>query len=505
MYLLHDFLKETSKKCPNNIAVVDSVKKISYKTLFQQAMIIGNYLLTLGIKKGDRVGIFSPKCSEVLAIMQGCLSVGAIYVPIDAFSPDERVLKIINDCGISILFSNQKKCKLVQFGQINFLKHVFIGDLFDEHGIKPLVSNKVEIKNYPILKEKIKKNDIAYIIYTSGSTGTPKGVCITHENATTFAIWAAKTFGINTSDKLANHASFHFDISVLDIYATFYSGATVYLIPERDAYLPSFVKNFLLVNKITIWYSVPSILIMIMEQTSLLTETSNSLHTVLFAGEVFPIQKLKKLKQSWPDKRFYNLFGPTETNVCTYYEVKHFNPEWNVSIPIGKFAADNTGFVLKSNNEAAEIGEVGELYIQGPTVMHGYWGYPPLKTNTYATGDIVKVLPTEDLMYIGRKDHMVKIKGFRIELGEIEAALHAYSGVVDVSVCVQGTGIQKKLCAFIVAPGKLIGLIELKKYLVKKLPKYMLIDRVFQVDELPRTSNGKIDRKALSDVPNLVE
>jgi amino acid adenylation domain-containing protein len=487
--LLHELLINSCDLHRSKLAAIDQKGSLTYSEINQRANQVAHYLLGLGVKKGDRVGIMSPKTCEVLAIMQGCLRIGAIYVPIESSSPIERAEQIIIDCQITVLIVSKPSFQQLNKDKCVYLTYIILNDALL---IEELLSVSMD---YPKTVSVIDTDDVAYILYTSGSTGIPKGVCITHGNAVTFAEWAAQTVSIQPSDNLANHAPFCFDLSVFDIYVSFYAGATVCLIPSDISYSPHFLEEFVLNNKITVWYSVPSALMLLLNDTQISMKNFSSLHTIIFAGEIFPIVKLKQLMQVLSGKRFFNFYGPTETNVCTYFEVDKLDASWEVSVPIGKFSCSNHGYVIKSDGAQAGILEEGELYIQGPTVMKGYWNYAPIQQNTYATGDVVKILEDGNLMYIGRRDQMVKIRGHRVELKEIESAILKYSKVDDVAVIFEGAN--SKLYAVIVPVADPVHLIELKQYLATKLPKYMLVDRVFNVKSLPKTPNGKINKRAI--------
>ena len=239
-----------------------------------------------------------------------------------------------------------------------------------------------------------------------------------------------------------------------------------------------------------------------MEQAGLLdgAVSSLALRAILFAGEPFAIKHLRRLYQHYsPNVRFFNLYGPTETNVCTAYEVTHIPEDWNKPVPIGKASSGDYVWAQKEDGGLAEIGEEGELMVTGPTVMLGYWGQPAHGDKPYATGDLVQLLDDGNYVYIGRRDRQVKIRGHRIELGDIEAALEGHPNIHEVAVTVVGTGLEARLVAFIVPVGETVpSLLEIKRLCAERLPRYMIVDDIHPLSELPRTRNGKIDRLALS-------
>jgi acyl-coenzyme A synthetase/AMP-(fatty) acid ligase len=335
-------------------------------------------------------------------------------------------------------------------------------------------------------------DDPAYMLYTSGSTGSPKGVCLSHRNAASFVEWAARLLRLGPGDRLANHAPFNFDLSVFDLYAAFHAGASVHLVPNEMAYAPEQLVRFIGEAGITVWYSVPSVLALMIRDGGLLDgPPPPSLRACVFAGEVMPIQQVHQLRRAWPEVRMLNWYGPTETNVCTSYEVTGADLERIRPLPIGRAASGDTV-------RLDPPGVQGEIVVSGPTVMLGYWGQPP-QAGAYRTGDVGRRGADGELEYVGRLDAMVKIRGHRVELGEIEAVLAGHPNLADVAVVVVGSGLGARLHAVVIAADgqKQPGLLDLKRHCAAELPTYMIVDAVHVVGALPLTPNGKIDRAGL--------
>jgi len=344
------------------------------------------------------------------------------------------------------------------------------------------------------------ESDLAYILYTSGSTGTPKGVSISHRNALAFIEWAVEELGAGPDDRFSNHAPFTFDLSVLDLYAAFAVGAAVHLVPSDLAYAPAGLAEFLHRRRITVWYSVPSALTLMMREGGLLQSPAPpQLRAILFAGEPFPIAWVRQLA-AWTDARLLNLYGPTETNVCTFHEVRPPDLLRDRPVPIGTPCSGDKAWARRADGAVCGPGEQGELIVEGPTVMLGYWGRPR-EPEPYPTGDIVTVLPDGAFDYVGRRDHQVKIRGHRVELGEVEAALTAHPGVAEAAAVVRGVGVDAHLVACVIAhepaerrPGNL----ELRRHCAERLPRYLVPDEIRLLTDLPRTATGKVDRTTLA-------
>jgi amino acid adenylation domain-containing protein len=274
---------------------------------------------------------------------------------------------------------------------------------------------------------------LAYVLYTSGSTGRPKGVMLSHRNAACFVDWCSDTFQPTEHDRFSSHAPFHFDLSVLDIYVSIRHGATLVIVEEGLGKEPLRLAPWIAEKRISIWYSAPSILSMMAQFGKLEQFDYSALRMVLFAGEVFPIRHLRLLKSLWRHLRYFNLYGPTETNVCTWYEVPQDIPDSQTEpVPIGRACSHCRTLVVDPEERPVLQGAEGELCIAGPSVLEGYWDLPEQTAKAflagqserwYRTGDIVSEQPDGNFRFLGRRDRMVKKRGYRIELGEIESAL----------------------------------------------------------------------------------
>ncbi|MCK9893460.1 amino acid adenylation domain-containing protein [Frankia sp. AgB32] len=487
---LHQLVIDAAARRPDALAASGPAGSLTYGELDAAADAIAATLGRQGVRRGDRVVVWAAKSPETVAAMQAVLRLGAAYVPVDGGSPVARVAAIARDCAARVVVTDRARIPRIS------------GELGPDVRCEELDAPRDPA---PAVHVATAPDDLAYILYTSGSTGAPKGVCLTHENARAFVDWAHDLLMPGEDDRFANHAPFAFDLSVLDLYVAFRAGASVHLIPPELSFAPARLVEFLHAERISIWYSVPSALAVMMRYGGLLDRPApQTLHTVLFAGEPFPIAGLRDLA-GWTGARMMNLYGPTETNVCTFHEVTKVDLERDRPVPIGIAASGDRVWALRDGGGIAASGEVGELVVDGPTVMPGYWGHPPQR-GPYHTGDLVRVLPDGAFDYLGRRDQMVKIRGHRVELGEVEAILENHVDVAEAAAVAVGEGADTRLVAF-VAPrsGRDLGVLAVRRHLVAHLPRYMVADEVRIVSPLPRNGNGKIDRLALKACADGVE
>lgn len=436
-------------------------------------------LLMLEIKPGARIAIGLPRGQEAAAAIYAVLSIGATYVPLDMTNPDSRLKDILLDAQVALVIITGTKQSWCSEG-INWLAAESISD-----------ACKVDSEPHEIYESGA--SELAAILYTSGSSGTPKGVALSHGAMSAFADWAGEVFSVTNRDRIGSLAPFYFDLSVFDLFTSLRFGASVHFMPNSLTLSPVEMANWLEENKITLWYTVPTVLTFLTLKGDLSKERLPNLRKVLFAGEVFPTTHLLKLSQLLPHVEFYNLFGPTETNVCCYWAVDRKIIEGLANIPIGYPAC----------NDEICIDSTGELLVRGPSLMSGYFSkgtlsYPFDENGWYRTGDCVSVGPDGEFYYHGRLDRQLKCHGFRIEPGEVEKALYNFPGVEECAVF----GIENRSNTSLVAcVGSLnvIPLIDLVKYLKNHLPSYMIPERVEQMRMLPRLSNGKLDSQKLKE------
>lgn len=521
VFLLWHHLRSSALLHSSRPAVVWRETTLTYGELSVQSDRVAALLQASGIGRGTRVALFLPKSHRSVIVMLGVLKAGAAYVPIDPHAPPVRAAYILGDCAVRGLITTSEKLTQLR-AHLSSLVSLDTILLADDGGDLPGAIARVQMKQWEELASietsalepsNSIESDPAYLLYTSGSTGNPKGVILTHRNALAFVEWGAETFGVRPDDRLSNHAPLHFDLSVFDIYVALRAGATVVLVPDQIALFPTQLASWIDAERISIWYSVPSALIRLLLHGDIDRHDYRQLRTVLFAGEVFPVKYLREIMSRLPSADFFNLYGPTETNVCTFSRVPRPLALEATGISIGHACANTEVFALDSDNRAVGVGDTGELHVRGPTVMAGYWGLPeksrevlvpnPLEAGRderlYLTGDIVRLELDGSFSFIGRRDNMVKSRGYRIELGEIEAVLLQHSGVREAAVlAVPDEEIGVRLKAVAALSDDTVSEEELRAFCLARLPRYMVPETFAFRQELPKTSTGKTDRHALA-------
>lgn len=518
--LLHSLLSDSAAIHPDAIALREcGGSSISYRDLEELSSRLCRYLQGLGIGRGDRVGFCLGKSIDAVAAIFGILKAGAAYVPVDPASPPARSAQIFADCAIRLLILDAS-LPATPRSELSRLLGDFHLLALNGTGGGGFLAAAIASAQFPcnaLLPVEVQPDDLAYILYTSGSTGRPKGVMLTHRNATSFVHWCSEVFFPSSADCFSSHAPLHFDLSILDLYVSIKHAATLILIDETTAKSPGLLTALVARERITIWYSTPSVLTLWLSYGKMEQHDLGSLRLVLFAGEVFPIKHLRALKEKLSHPIFYNLYGPTETNVCTYFEIPEVIPEdRTAAFPIGKTCRHLMTRVVDGDGALVSAGEEGELCVHGPAVTSGYWNRPEQTAssylvdaahrNWYKTGDIVVELPEGDYQFQGRRDRMIKRRGHRVELGEIEACLVRHPAIQEVAVVVRGATEEGGgvVAVLVASEGARPSLIQLKKFCSENLPASMIPDHFEFRQSLPKTSTDKIDYQDLSRPPRTV-
>ena len=481
-------------KTSNSTAIIFGDEKLTYKQLKNKVIAFSNYLLKQGVKKGDIIGTLLDRSSNLIVAMLAIMKCGCVYLPISNKMPKERIEYISKNSKLKfIITTKSNKIKLDK--DFIYADDVNYADL----------SNSINISYSP--------DDPIYCIYTSGSTGKPKGVVVTNKNLCNFIYSFKKLYdnSIDENDIFISTTNICFDVSIWEFFLSLLNGSKLYLY-NNDTIEDIFdFCNTLIAKKITVAYLPPNILD---EVYNILSESNQKIYLEKILVGVEPIKTSTISKYFLLNKKMkiVNGYGPTETTICcTAFKVKNNTSEKYNIIPIGKPLHNLKSYILDKDLCPVPTGVLGELYISGANVTAGYLNNSTLTKQKYinspfdstelmySTGDVVKLLPDNNLMFVGRNDNQVKIKGHRIELSEISNTVLSYPSINKCYVLVKEKKDNKSICLFFTANKKVI-LNDLKSFLALKLPSYLMPNYYMQLDKFVLTSNGKIDKKYLNDI-----
>lgn len=493
------WLDESAVRFPEKPAFVDEHKSVTFHELRMQAMALATQMIRQGLFKKPIV-VYLEKGVDVLVSFMGAAYSCNFYSPIDIDMPASRVNKILEVLQPSLVVTTAALREA-------FEAYDYQGDymIFEDASVMEADEEAIDAT-----RGKGIDTDLLYVLFTSGSTGVPKGVTINHRSVIDYIDWVTETFDITEQDSFGNQAPFYFDNSILDIYSTVKSGATTYIIPKNLFAQPVLLLEYLKERKINTIFWVPSALIVVAKLKAFRNvDLSDTLHRVLFCGEVMPNKQLNTWRKFLPDVLYANLYGPTEiTDACTYYIVDREFAD-DEPLPIGIPMANTDILVLNDKDELVTGDEVGELCVRGTSLSMGYYRNPektreafvqnPLNPcvpeTIYRTGDLVKYNDYGEIVYLSRKDFQIKHMGHRIELGEIETAV---SSLPEIALC---------CCLYDEKRQKIVLFIEeeldkayINGQISRLVPEYMLPNKVVTLQKMPINANGKIDRVKLKEL-----
>jgi amino acid adenylation domain-containing protein/FkbM family methyltransferase len=490
---IDQLIEQQAERTPNHVAVVLGDEEIKYGELNRRADQLARYLAALGVGADVLVGVYLQRSMDMVVAMLGTLKAGGAYVPLDPSYPPARVALVIEDARLGFILTTEEDRKNLPASSAQIVSLNGDAGAIKTQGVSPVGSAAGA-------------NNLAYVIYTSGSTGKPKGVMVEHRNVVNFFAGMDQIIGGEPGAWLAV-TSISFDISVLELLWTLARGYKVVLHAEgnSDKIPGEILRHFITHLQIT-----PSLLRALASDPESL-RSLGMLKKIFVGGEALPPALVATLRESFSGE-LYNMYGPTETAIwSTVYRID----EQRGNIPIGKAIANTQVYVLDSRMHLVPPGSLGQLWIGGEGVVRGYWNRAELTAERfvadpfreggriYRTGDVARFLPDGNLEYIGRADFQVKIRGFRIELGEIEAALEEQPGIAQaVVVAREDRGGGKLLVAYFTSKaGQRVNTAVLRGSLEATLPNYMVPSYFIELEKLPLTANGKIDRNALPPLP----
>jgi amino acid adenylation domain-containing protein len=494
---------------PHRPAVIDPTEELSRGALVDRADRLRGVLVELGVTPGARVGIRLETSAWTMATVHAVLGAGGVVVPIDPRAPTSMVESILEQCGIDVLVTDQREADRADLVERSGLTSTVGPGGLDRSTHRSWADVSDHRREPPI---EVRGNDRAYVIFTSGSTGPPKGIVHTHASGRRYAELAVETYGVGPDDRIVQVAALHFDQSTFGCYAGPLAGAATIMVPEAVLAFPASVVRLVSEQRATIWYSVPTLLMRLVQRGGAAEADLSSLRWVKFGGEVYPPALVREAMAAASDARFSNVYGPAEVNQCTYHHLDG-PPMGTDPVPIGRPWPDTELLVVDDRGTPVRPGATGELFVRTTTAMAGYWGRPDLTERSfrtvaghqsgagpwYATGDLVHEDASGNLVFRGRLDHQVKVRGHRVELEAVESELAQLPGVdaVGVIVVTEHDGTARLIAGIEADDG--VDPTELRRSLGAVLPSFAVPDVIIRDPELPRTTSGKVDRRALEE------
>ncbi|GAK50133.1 amino acid adenylation domain protein [Candidatus Moduliflexus flocculans] len=491
---VHQLVEAQAERTPDAVALIFGEEQMTYRELNQRANQLAHYLKQCGVTPNMLVGIHLDRSFEMLIGLLGILKAGGVYLPLDPAFPTERLHFMADDAQISVLVTQTSL--QTTFASSRQTIHIICVD-----------ADWPKIAEYPdtMPVTSTTSEQLCYILYTSGSTGKPKGVQITHRNFVNFLCAMQKQPGIQPTDVLLAVTTLSFDIAGLELFLPLISGARIVLARKEDTYDGSRLLHYFQHAGITMMQATP------VSWRLLIAAGWDGTPAVkaLCGGEALPYD----LKQQLIGKTssLWNMYGPTETTIWS--TVDQVLPTEDV-ITIGRPIANTQMYILDRHFQPVPVGILGDLYIGGEGVSPGYFHRPELsqerflanpfngdqEARIYRTGDLARYRADGRIEFFGRSDFQVKIRGYRIELGEIETVLAKHPAILEVVVVARGDADHPQLAAYIVfAEQKIATEQELRDWLKRDVPDYMIPATFTFLSAMPLTPNGKVDRRALPD------
>ena len=513
---IHQLFEAQVERTPDAIAVVFEEQSLTYSELNHRANQLAHYLQTLGVEPEVLVGILVERSLEMIVGLLGILKAGGAYLPLDPDYPNERLQFMLEDSQVSLLLTQQHL--LASFPQSSETATPKIICLDSDYQI---ISQAKNVNP----ESSVTTSNLAYVIYTSGSTGKPKGVMNNHVAISNKLLWVQDTYPLTTEDCILQKTPFSFDVSVWELFWPLLNGARLVFAKPNGHKDASYLVNLIQEQQVTTLHFVSSMLQLFLTEKDV--EKCNSLKRVICSGEALSLELQERFFARLVCE-LHNLYGPTEAAIhVTFWQCQS---DSNLkTVPIGRPIANIQIYILDSHLQPVPIGVIGELHIGGVGLARGYLNKPELTaekfipnpfasldppltpldkggeqpSKLYKTGDLARYLPDGDIEYLGRIDNQVKIRGFRIELGEIEAVLLSHPQVREAVVLVNESDRpeDRALVAYIVLNDPTCATQSLREFVKRQLPDYMIPAYWLILDNLPLTSNGKIDRRALP-LPN---
>ena len=499
MYNVLKYLCASADRYPQRTAVLDDSKAYTYEAYYGLTRRIGSGLAAAAGQR-QPVGVYMEKCADAVAVFMGAVWAGCFYSCLNTELPGARLQQIVSVLEPGVIVTQQSLLDRARelFPRTRILT------------VESLSEERVDADLLDLRQARAIDTDVLYVNFTSGSTGVPKGIAVGNRSVMDFIDCFVPLFGIDCTDVIANQAPFDFDVSVKDIYSALHAGAALAVVPRRLFSAPTQLIDFLCDTGTTTMIWAVSALCLITGFHALDYRTPETVKRIIYSGEVMPLKALKEFRKHLPDVLYVNVYGPTEITCNCTYHILEKDRDYADGVPIGVPFPNEDVFLLDGENRLVEDPDTeGEICVRGTALALGYYRNPeqnqahfvqnPLNPNyperIYRTGDLGKYNDRGELVFSGRKDFQIKYMGHRIELEEIERAMNAIDGV------------ERACCLFDEKRSRLkgfyVGSIDkdaLHAAMKKDMPAFMVPGILRQVEAMPLTKNGKIDRKKLAEM-----
>lgn len=491
MNTILDCLEKTEMNYSDKTAVTDGKQSLTWHELTDLARKAGSVFARY-TTPGKPIPLLMEKSPDMLAVMFGAVYAGCFYVPVCPSLPVERIKQIIDTADAKIVVTTVENKHIL--ADAGYAGNVLLAE--------ELLNGSIDADRLCAIRSTMSGKSPLYCIFTSGSTGTPKGILVSQEAVFNFIGHFTDIFHITAEERIGNQAPFDFDVSVKDIYSAVMTGASLILIPKELFAVPPRLLDYLCDMEVTTIIWAASALCIISMMRGFEYRVPERIKKVMFSGEAMPVKQLRIWQKAMPRTSFVNLYGPTEiTCNCTYYEIdREFRDD--EKIPIGKAFPGRTVFLAGSNGEEISVpGENGEICVAGESISDGYYNNPEEtekrfgvhgQERLYKTGDMGTYGEDGNLYFCGRTDFQIKHMGHRIELEEVERTM--------VSV----DGVEKGCCVFDKERNRIVGFyvgnqesVQIRRAMKRRLPSYMIPNKLVRRESIPLTKNGKMDRSSL--------